>query len=191
MVDDLVTPGPARPATPSRNPAGRATTFFLGLLAGCAGGWITGVACLGTTAAGMLLAALAVRDVLAEPKQVLVSVSTLDSVRVGDEFSIEIGIQNQADRQRVVDSIDVSSELLDGIDIDAARPDFEYKWPFDVGPANFTSFHFDAPLPPLDGLAMRLLAVGRQGGTHAGRLDVCIDTGQSCLRHEIVIRVVE
>ncbi|NPA31936.1 MAG: hypothetical protein GXO37_08070 [Chloroflexi bacterium] len=134
--------------------------------------------CLGT---GFVSVVLASRP----PSEIRMSVRYPEQVTVGETFSIDISIQNLADRPRTLNSIDIYSGLLDGLRIFKVEPRAQKIVPN----LFFTSIYFEHPIGPRETLPVRLVMQGHQPGLYQGTVDVCIDTTTRCTSYELLVTV--
>ncbi len=141
------------------------------LLVGCGVCFVTGVG-------GVLLATR-------EPEQVALEVQAPTHGQVGEDIVVNIVIHNQANRSRVLDSIDLDDSLLNGLKVMETRPRTT-----DIVPgAGFTSYYFEAPIPPAGSLPVRLVLRAQQPGLYQGDVDVCIDSAVRCTTYTLNIQI--
>ena len=112
------------------------------------------------------------------PQEIEISVDTPQQVKVGEEFSIEVTLENLGDEAQLLYSIDFTDDYLQGIDVVSAFPDYEDMNEYGMG--NFRSYTFEREIDAGEELVVRIQLIGQVEGTFSGELDVCVDDGFRC-----------
>lgn len=100
--------------------------------------------------------------------------------RVGESDPFEFHIVNTSDQAQILDSIDISSVILEGINIRGSDPAYNRLETF----FDWDSFYFERVIAPGEALVVKFDAVATNGGDFSGWIDVCINSASNCLRFE-------
>ncbi len=145
-------------------------------------GWKSlGWGIVGLVAFVVLLAVTGIVVVLTEGEveNINVNVQVPSAVATGEEFVLEIQIENTAERAQRLHSIDIEESYMEGITIQSAEPLFstsEHNL-FD----NTRSYGFDQSIPPKTKLVVKFHAMARKPGVFESDVDVCINSATKCL----------
>ena len=113
------------------------------------------------------------------PEEVEVRVSPPVEVGYGESFDLEVVIRNMADRPRTLDSIDVSDSYLDGLAIERMEP--ASSGSMEIPVVDMRSFTFGREIPAGGTETVHFALKAVHEGDFSGNLDVCIDSGASCI----------
>ena len=115
------------------------------------------------------------------PEGVQIEVYLPESVRSGGGRSeLEIHINNQSPDIQVLDSIDLSNSVLDGLDVQSSVPSYTASDEY----LDFQSYSFGRQIAPQERLVVVFNAVGKASGEYPGWIRVCINEAMSCLSFE-------
>lgn len=112
-----------------------------------------------------------------EPIDMSVEILAPQTVAAGNEFTIEVIVENREQEPQILDSIDVGSTFSAGFEIREVIPPYEYTSSMI---AEFQSFFFKQEIEPGETLTVTFNAVATQAGEYAGEIAVCINTGVNC-----------
>jgi hypothetical protein len=112
------------------------------------------------------------------PQEIEISVDAPQQVKLGEEFTIEVTLENQAVETQLLYSIDCTNDYLRGIDVVSTFPDYEDMSDYDMG--NFRSYRFEREIDAGEELVVRIQLIGQTEGAFSGELDVCVDDGFRC-----------
>ncbi len=112
------------------------------------------------------------------PQDIEISVDAPHQVKPGEEFTIEVTLENLADEAQLLYSIDFTDEYLQAIDVVSTFPDYEVMNDYKMG--DFRSYKFKREIDAGEELVVRIQLIGRVEGAFSGVLDVCVDDGFRC-----------
>jgi len=119
------------------------------------------------------------------PATVFAQIVAPASVPAGQAFNVTISIQNSDNRVHRLDSIDIPTPWLKGMDLATVYP--SGREPFDIGFGQH-SFGYDSDLPADSEVGVVFSFIARSPGTYYGQWSVCIDGVASC--HDQDLRIV-
>jgi len=108
-------------------------------------------------------------------------------VKLDEYFKIYIRVNNEAERNRVISSIDFEKDFLKGIHIIGTDPKPRGKY-FAVG---YHVFEFRQRIGAKQSQKITFTAKAIKAGDHMGDLDVCVDGDSSCLLDTIRVLVTQ
>ncbi len=118
-----------------------------------------------------------------EPSGVTTELTAPQNAPLKDPFVIEISITNDAAEDQILDSIDLPTAYLAGIELQSTTPAYtdEFAIPF----VKFHSYTFNQNIEQFETLIVEFVMEGQQEGLFEGEVDVCINDGSSCQTIEI------
>jgi hypothetical protein len=117
-----------------------------------------------------------VRWVYQEPENINVEINTPIQVSKGEEFMIEVRVENTGNDPQELDSIDIDSSYLEGIYISSTEPDYTDYSLYDL----FESYYFERNIPANSSLSVKFYVEAVKTGDFAGEIDVCINSPSNC-----------
>lgn len=121
----------------------------------------------------------------AEPEQIEINLNVPMEAEVGKPFIMELYIKNLASKSQSLESVDISSDLLEGIEIQQSEPIFKESTPGQ----GYHSYVYDIYIPPGDSLVVEVYAIGIKIGEYPGFIDICINQPNSWMRFDGTIVV--
>lgn len=118
-----------------------------------------------------------------DPENVLVSIDSPPSVQLGDEFIIRFIVQNTANREQSIVSLDVDNSYFEGIYINEIVP--ESSEVYELGLVDMLCHSFDIAVPPGESREVLFYATALQAGDFQGDVDFCINRDSSFLTKSI------
>ncbi|MBN2501632.1 MAG: hypothetical protein JXB38_12695 [Anaerolineales bacterium] len=112
------------------------------------------------------------------PQEIEISVDAPHQVKTGEEFTVEVTLENLADDAQLLYSIDFTDDYLQGIDVVSTFPDYEEMNAYEMG--DFRSYMFEREIDAGEELVVRIQLVGQAEGAYSGEMDVCVDDGFRC-----------
>ncbi|MDP2631642.1 MAG: hypothetical protein Q8P30_02635 [Candidatus Uhrbacteria bacterium] len=116
-----------------------------------------------------------------------VDIDVPELLAVGEDTEIIVTIGNAKDEDQVLDSIDIASEYLKGIEITSSSP--EYFETYLVETDGTISHTFLETIPANGELQVTFSATAVEAGLFSGDLDICINTGWNCFFGDIATMV--
>ena len=129
--------------------------------------------------AGALALVLLGGGCLSGPENIGVEIDVPTRVAAGESFEITAHITNTDDETRILDSIDIGDEYLEGIAIISSDP--MYSQTFHIPIDNTMSHTLLTPIEAGETLSVTFTAEALTTGDYAGAFDVCFDHGANCL----------
>jgi hypothetical protein len=121
----------------------------------------------------------------ADLADVAVTVRAPSSVTLGEPFTVDVSVTNQAETNQTLDDIDLDAAILETFEILGAEPPFSHT----SRDLFFQTYWFETEIGPGETLEVALEMVALETGTHAILVGVCINSPTSCGDYEIVIAV--
>ena len=119
--------------------------------------------------------------VLAVPEDVGIEVHAPHTVAKGEEFVVEIEVENMAEHAQSLDGVDISMEYLNEIEVQKSEPPFA-----DMGGSlGMQNYYFHKEIPPGDTMVVRFFAISREAGEYPGEVHVCINSPHRCSYFDI------
>ncbi len=118
---------------------------------------------------------------LSPSEKAQITVSVPFEVGIGEDFLVTVSIKNISSQNITVDSIDISSNYLQGFIFDRVQPGFIETYEYStLGDDNYQSYSFSHTIAP--GETIDFVFTGRavQSGDFSGELDTCIDLPFNC-----------
>ena len=112
------------------------------------------------------------------PQEIDISADIPNQVKSGEEFTIEVTLENRADDSQMLYSIDFTNSYLEGIDVLSAFPEYENVNNYEFG--DFRSYEFEREIDSGEELVVRLQMAALAEGDFSGELDVCVNDGFRC-----------
>ena len=116
----------------------RRTVAWLGV--GC------GVVCIATVVVTLIAGGAFVRWAMEEPENINIHVDVPIQATKNDSLVIEVRVENTATESQSLDSIDISSEYLEGIVIEGSEPPFTESFLLPI--IDQQSYTFEREIPP-------------------------------------------
>ena len=143
---------------------------------------IVGFGCAGLCILGVVVAVFAggsfLDSLMEEPQQVNIDVNVPLQAQKGSRVLITVTVQNTSSESQILDSIDISTDYLNGIPIEDTQPRFIEEYPIPL--VDYHSFTFQQPIGPGETLVVRFFGFALKSGDFSGPFDVCIGTGANC-----------
>lgn len=139
---------------------------------GCAGLCIVGVIVL-VFAGGSL-----VDSFLEEPEQVNIDLNVPLQAQKGNRIMFTVTVENTSTEAQILDSIDISTNYLNGIPVEESEPRFVEDYPIPL--VDYHSFTFQQEIGPGETLVVRFFGFALRSGDFSGPFDVCIGSGSNC-----------
>jgi hypothetical protein len=148
------------------------------IIIGCAAAAVISLMCL--VIGGLLL----IRSInFEEPTEVDIQVVVPETVPLGELFTIEIQVTNWFTDVQTLDSIDFSTSYLSGISVQESTPLFSEA--YEVPAVDFYSYTFNQNLNQGVPVDVMFVMLPEEEGSFIGVIDVCINSGGSCLTFEV------
>lgn len=128
-----------------------------------------------------------------EPLIANVSVQLDDIIhtQVGDDFILAIDVTNYGTDIRNLDSIDMETTYLEGVEVNKAEPRFQGFEHVVFMSEDFSTYDFQRDLTANSTQTIKFYMTAAKAGTYTGYVDVCIDSAIDCNRYEATIVVEE
>lgn len=121
--------------------------------------------------------------VIDEPEDIWIDVSVPGEKMKGEEFAIEIQVENSADKEQLLHSIDIYDSYLEGIAIQRTEPKFIQSYHTPV--IGMQTYELKRQIPPQTSITVLVFAKGVRKGDFQGDLQVCINSETSCLSYPL------
>jgi len=121
------------------------------------------------------------------PTDVQVTAYVPEQVRLGQEFTIDIDVTNDADHTQDVHCIDFMDGYLDGFEFVASDPPHGRR----ESVFGYTSYYYnDADIEPGQTRRIRITLRANQVGLHSGDIDTCINNDFNFITHYAETQVI-
>ena len=122
-------------------------------------------------------------------EDVSVRLDDIIHTKVGDDFILAIDVTNYGTDTRNLDSIDMETTYLEGVDVNKAEPRFQGFDHIAFMSEDFSTYDFQRNLTANSTETIKFYMTAVKAGTYTGFIDVCIDSGMDCNRYEASIVV--
>jgi hypothetical protein len=143
---------------------------------------IVGFGCAGLCILGIVIAVFAggsfIDGLIQEPEEVNIDVNVPLQAQKGNRIMFTVTVQNTSTDSQVLDSIDISTDYLNGIPIEESQPRYIDDFPIPL--VDYHSFTFQQTIGPGETLVVRFFGLALKAGDFSGPFDVCIGTGANC-----------
>ena len=119
---------------------------------------------------------------LQPPEGAEFSVDVPSKVQVGEQFEIEISIENtQLEPQNLI-AISFALDYLSGIEIIDSNPTFVYQDEFEILEIPIQIFTYEEMILQDEVVTINLLAEAIEVGDFGGEIQICLNTATNCVR---------
>jgi hypothetical protein len=133
--------------------------------------------CIAATVLLLVVGAVWVWQIVEGPENIAISVDVPVQVTKGEPTTIEVQLANTAPEPQMLHSIDISAEYLTGLAVVGSEPAYIEAQTF----GEWQSYRFEREIPAGGSLTVRFSGVAVKAGDYSGSIDVCINSGSSCM----------
>lgn len=109
-----------------------------------------------------------------------INVTAPTSVEQGQAYAITVEIVNITEQSIMLDSVDISSELLRGFIIQNVEPFYIETYEYGLGEERYQTYAFQTTIPAGGRLTVKFEGEAVALGDFSGEIDVCIDSSFNC-----------
>ena len=142
-----------------------------------------GVGCLAAVLVGVGGCAALFYWASREPENIAFTVQAPLEVKVGEDFTIDVEIENTAGRAQTLYSVDIGKAYFEGVAITKSEPAF--KQSSDVPIDNSRSYEFKQEIPAGGKLQVRFFARAVKAADCSADLDICVNSESSFLTQQL------
>lgn len=111
--------------------------------------------------------------------------------KAGNDFILAIDVTNYGTDTRNLDSIDMETTYLEGVEVNKAEPRYQGFDHVAFMGEDFSTYDFQRDLTANSTQTIKFYMTAAKAGTYIGYVDVCIDSAVDCNRYEATIIVEE
>lgn len=120
-------------------------------------------------------------------QDVNVTIDEVSTANVGETIEMQVTIQNFDTVDRLLTSVDIGDDYLEGMTLLSSNPSWTQEW--DFGWMGFQSYDYQISIPAGESLSIIYAFQAEQIGSHEGTFDVCFDTEYDCIYNTIFTSV--
>lgn len=143
--------------------------------------WIVGIGCAGClilSVVALVFGGLFMSFILQEPENININLEAPTTVQQDEEFAINVYIENTANQNQTLDSVDFTFSYLEGLIIESSEPPFTESSTIPI--IEYESYTFEKTIAPGEELTVTFTVTALEIGAYSGEVDICINNESAC-----------